>query len=49
MCTRVSVQIEFTEIENMFFPEVFQWRIRGLDEEGDAEVSYPPPPRYFVI
>ena len=36
MCTRLSVQIKFTEIESMLFSNTFQWRIHVLDEEGDT-------------
>ena len=44
MCTRLSVQIKFTEIESMLFSNIFQWRIHVLDKEGDAVgLSLPPP------
>ena len=34
MCTRLSVQIKFTEIESMLFSNIFQWQIHVLDKEG---------------
>ena len=48
MCTRLSVQITFTEIESMLFSSIFQWRIHVLDKEGDAG-RYPPPPPQDVF
>ena len=53
MCTRLSVQIKFTEMESMLFSSIFTWRILVLDEEGDAGGFSQPPnplPQYvFVI
>ena len=48
MCTRLSVQIKFTEIENMLFSNIFHWRIHFLDKEGD-EGHFPPPPPQDVF
>ena len=36
VCTLLSVQIKFTEIESMLFLNNFQWRIHGMDKEADA-------------
>ena len=44
MCTRLSMQIKFTEIESMLFSNIFQWQIHVLDKEGDAGGFLPPPP-----
>ena len=50
MCTRLWVQIKFTEIERMLFSNIFQWWIHVLDKEGDAGGSPPPLPQHvFVI
>ena len=47
MCTRLSVQILFNEIESMLFSNIFQWRIYVLDKEGNAGGFSPPPPICF--
>ena len=49
MCTRLSVQIKFTEIESMLFSNIFQWQIHGLDKEVDAGVPPPHPPKKFLL
>ena len=43
MCTRLSVQIKFTEIESMLFSSIFPWRILVLDKEEDVGGFSPPP------
>ena len=48
MCTRLSVQIRFTRIENMLFSNIFQWRIHVLDKERDAG-GFPHPQDVFVV
>ena len=48
MCTRLSVQITFTEIESMLFSSIFQWRIHVLDKEGGRR-GFPPPPKMFLL
>ena len=47
MCTRLSVQIKFTEIESMLFSSIFQWQIHVLDKEGAPPP--PPPPKMFLL
>ena len=50
MCTRLLVQIKFTEIESMLFSSIFPWRIQVLDKEGDAGGFFPPPsPNMFLL
>ena len=49
MCTRLSVQIKFTEIESMLFSSIFPWRILALDKEGDAGGFSSPPPNMFLL
>ena len=48
MCTRLSVQIKFSEIESMLFSNIFQWRIHVLDKEGGAG-GFTPPPKMFMF
>ena len=48
MCTRLSVQITFTEIESMLFSRIFQWRIHVLDKEGGRR-GFPLPSKMFFL
>ena len=43
MCTRLSVQIKFIEIERMLFSNIFQWQTHVLDKGGGAQVVSPAP------
>ena len=51
MCTRLSVQIKFTEIESMLFSNIFQWQIHVLDKEGGRRGTQgvPPSPKMFLV
>ena len=50
MCTRLTVQRKFTEIESILFSNIFQWQIHVLDKEGNAGGFSPTSPQdVFVI